>query len=330
MPGKNLILHPKQVLFLKGDDSNGMFILRKGELLVYLEKEGEEIELARITPGGMIGEMALFDKQARSASVKASEPSEVTHITNADFHKLIKQIPKWFTSLMITLSTRLRTTNEKVQELSEKLESIGIKNSPIMANLKYSYNVLTEVNTVWLAQGRKSGKSTRGYKYFIVEKNEVLRTIKRKVEISAHDFEKIFKGLGQGGLASIKGAHLITSNKTALSRFLHFFYAYLEAARYDVLPTGLLDILDELTHFCNTCVYDPFIVSLDEIRASGIKNSKIKIKEWDKLFPTMHHLHEDFKIIKVEKGEGFKLHKKEILELISHHKSLFELAMAIS
>ncbi|NRA47250.1 MAG: cyclic nucleotide-binding domain-containing protein, partial [Oligoflexales bacterium] len=42
-----------QVLFNEGDKSDGMFLLRAGELLVYLEKDGEEIELAKIAPGGV-------------------------------------------------------------------------------------------------------------------------------------------------------------------------------------------------------------------------------------------------------------------------------------
>ena len=91
--GANKICKPGQVLFKSGDASDGMYIIRKGELRVYLEQDGKEVVLATIGDGGMIGEMALFDRQPRSASVKATKETEVTHITVGDFEKLMKQIP---------------------------------------------------------------------------------------------------------------------------------------------------------------------------------------------------------------------------------------------
>ena len=94
MAGKNLILKPGQVLFKEGDVSNGMFIIRKGEEAVFLEQEEKHVVLAKVGAGGMIGEMALFDKQPRSASVKATTPCEVSVITNQDFMKLMGSNPE--------------------------------------------------------------------------------------------------------------------------------------------------------------------------------------------------------------------------------------------
>ena len=103
-----------------------MYLVRKGELRVYLEQNGKEVTLVTIGDGGMIGEMALFDQQPRSASVKATKDTEVaTLISLIDFEKLMKQIPKWFVGLMIALSGRLRQTNERLQKLEAGISSTG-------------------------------------------------------------------------------------------------------------------------------------------------------------------------------------------------------------
>lgn len=115
--GSNRLYKENEVLFHEGDESDGMYLVRSGELKIYLDKDGNEIQLATVGPGGMIGEMAFFEDKPRSASVKALKASEVTKISNQDFEKLIKQIPKWFVTLMSGLSGRLRITNERLQNL---------------------------------------------------------------------------------------------------------------------------------------------------------------------------------------------------------------------
>ena len=50
-----------------------MFLVRKGELQVFVTQGSKEVNLAVVGAGGMIGEMALFDQKPRSASVRAKE-----------------------------------------------------------------------------------------------------------------------------------------------------------------------------------------------------------------------------------------------------------------
>ena len=114
MPGKNKLLKSGDILFRTGDASNGMFLIRRGQLEVYLEKDGAEISLAKMGAGAMLGEMALFDNNTRSASARAVEDTEVTHITTKEFDTIMKQIPKWFVKLMANLSSRLREMNAKI------------------------------------------------------------------------------------------------------------------------------------------------------------------------------------------------------------------------
>ena len=152
MAGGNEILNKGEHLFREGDGSDGMFVIRQGEIQIYLEQGGTEVHLATIEAGGMIGEMALFDKKPRSASAKvASDQTEVTRISNEDFLRVLKQVPKWFVTLMSSLSSRLRDTNQKLQRLEKELHGERIP----MDNLLKCLSVLS---LIWHKEGYKEGK----------------------------------------------------------------------------------------------------------------------------------------------------------------------------
>ena len=59
MAGRNIVLLPGRKLFSAGEASDGMYLIRRGKLLVFIEVQGRETTLAEVTTGAMIGEMAL-------------------------------------------------------------------------------------------------------------------------------------------------------------------------------------------------------------------------------------------------------------------------------
>ncbi len=122
MAGTARILKPGEILFRTGEKADSMFIIRRGSLKVYALKENEEIQLALLAEGAIVGEMAFFDQKPRSAHVKALTPSEITEITRADFEKLLTQIPRWLVTMLQSLSGRLRSTNEKLLHVEKALQ----------------------------------------------------------------------------------------------------------------------------------------------------------------------------------------------------------------
>lgn len=329
MPGKNLVIQEGQILFKEGDKSDGMFLLRAGELSVYLEKGGEVIELAKIAPGGMIGEMALFDSQPRSASVKASLRSDVTHITQADFNKLMKQIPKWFTALMGTLSNRLRSTNQRVQELTEKIEALQLSNSPEILSLKRSLDMLRIANEVWQAKGEKVGKSGKGYEHFVVDKKLVTNYVGKKTQFNPKEFTLVMQGLEKAQIAFEKGGKLYAHHKSNISRFSAFLENYLNKIKYPSFPIELTDILTEIQLMSKKAAYDPFSLSTHSLKESAAKNQRNNVGDWDKYFSFLQIFDDDLKLVKVENGQGFRAHKKNINDTLFFVKGLSELTKAL-
>ena len=61
-----------QVLFREGDSGEEMFLVRRGSIVISKPVTGRvEQVLARIGPGDFFGEMSLFDRSPRSATVQA-------------------------------------------------------------------------------------------------------------------------------------------------------------------------------------------------------------------------------------------------------------------
>ena len=329
MPGKNFAIQKGQVLFKEGDKSDGMFLLRAGELSVFLEKDGEEIELAKIAPGGMIGEMALFDSQPRSASVKASQRSDVTHITQSDFNKLMKQIPKWFTALMGTLSNRLRTTNHRVQELTEKIEAMQKSNSPEILALKRSLVILEHANEVWQLKGEKTAKSSRGYKSFVVDKTTVNTHISKKIQFNPKELSLIMKGLEKAKIAYEKGGKLCANHKSDVGRFVSFLKIYLDKLKYPSIPVEVKGILTEIHHLSSEVAYDPFSVTLLSLKESGAKHMRPNVAEWDKYFSYLQIFDPELKLVKVENGAGFRVPKKNINDALFFVNGISELVKSL-
>jgi CRP/FNR family cyclic AMP-dependent transcriptional regulator len=62
-----------EVLVSQGDDSNLLYSISKGSFAVTLRKTGDqEVELGRLGPGTITGELAFLDGLKRTATVKAA------------------------------------------------------------------------------------------------------------------------------------------------------------------------------------------------------------------------------------------------------------------
>jgi adenylate cyclase len=85
-------------------------VVRRGEL-------GEEIALARVDPGGCIGEMGYFADGRRSASVRALERVELLQLNYADMEKIYEVAPTLTKNFLDLVTEKLKQTNVAFQEM---------------------------------------------------------------------------------------------------------------------------------------------------------------------------------------------------------------------
>ena len=66
-----VIFESGQDIVRQGDVGNSLFIIREGEVEVVRTDDGRESVLARLGPGRQFGEIAVFDRCPRTATVRA-------------------------------------------------------------------------------------------------------------------------------------------------------------------------------------------------------------------------------------------------------------------
>jgi CRP-like cAMP-binding protein len=76
------------------------------------------VTLARIGPGGIFGELALFNGEQRSATVQATEPSVGVALDTDTVMAILRTDAEAALSVAISLADRLRATNERLFESS--------------------------------------------------------------------------------------------------------------------------------------------------------------------------------------------------------------------
>ncbi len=120
--GRRKIVIPKKTfktnekLFTEGDVGKELFIIQNGDVAITVGHTPEEIELARLGKGAIIGEMALIDRQPRSASATATESTTVTIINDMTFALMLKKLPGWLTAVIKIIASRIRNTNQTVDK----------------------------------------------------------------------------------------------------------------------------------------------------------------------------------------------------------------------
>ena len=125
-------LRPRELLFREGDPGEEMFLVRSGTIVVSKHVTGRvEQVLLRIGPGDFFGEMSLFDKLPRSATIQAETASVLMTLDRANLERFIESNPRaasaFFYELVKVFIARLRNTTDLVAEVTRwGLESTGL------------------------------------------------------------------------------------------------------------------------------------------------------------------------------------------------------------
>mgnify|MGYP006275016923 CR=1 FL=1 len=309
MSGTNQIIKPGQILFKSGDKSDGMYLIRRGEVCVYLEQEGKEVVLAKVGAGGMIGEMSLFDQQPRSASVKAQSEAEVTLISQDDFSKLMKQIPKWFVSLMSALSSRLRTTNERLKNLESGIIAAG----PSGAMAPYA-NVVKQLHIMVLLfhkDGEKIGKD------WVLRTSAIETSVREILQSDTAKLKALIDVLVTAGVVqerqdNYKNPAIATSNRTVLTSLASFIAEF--SKNNPDRPYVTVDVVNMLRTFekmVASAPYETVSAGLDEIIKEG-KRGGLTTDNWSNDIATLTKAGESVKVVKTSNGLGLRAKKADL------------------
>jgi CRP/FNR family transcriptional regulator len=106
-----------EVICRQGDRGDSMYVVQHGRLIVLREEDGRAVVLRELTSGDIFGEMAIFEDQPRSATVKAQGNAQVLTLDRQAFLRAVHQDPSMAYRILQMMSHRIRTLTEEVARL---------------------------------------------------------------------------------------------------------------------------------------------------------------------------------------------------------------------
>lgn len=102
------------VIARQGETGDCMFVVQVGQVAATIEQDGQESMLGLMGPGDFFGEMCVFEKQPRGATVRALTDARVLTVDKKGLLRQITVDPTLAFNLLEKMSARIRTLNSQV------------------------------------------------------------------------------------------------------------------------------------------------------------------------------------------------------------------------
>lgn len=105
------------LLFAQGDPAEELFVVVEGRVAVATRSlDGRESMVAIIEPGGLFGELGLFDGEPRSTDARALTDSRLVAVAYDDVRAVLTERPELLWVIVRLLAGRLRATDEALAD----------------------------------------------------------------------------------------------------------------------------------------------------------------------------------------------------------------------
>jgi CRP-like cAMP-binding protein len=112
---ENIIYEPGEVIVKEGDEGGEAYIILAGSVEVFRKTDaGELMRLNKMGPGGMFGELALFGKGLRTASVEAVEETLVSVISKERLYEIIRTFPDIGIEMLKAITERFARVEDRL------------------------------------------------------------------------------------------------------------------------------------------------------------------------------------------------------------------------
>lgn len=111
------IYHPGEVIIRQGQIGDCMYVIQEGQVEVLIEEDGGEVLLAVRGEGDFVGEMAIFEQEVRSATVRAIGEVRALTVDKKTFLRRIHQDPSLAYRIVQVMSGRIRELSNEIAHL---------------------------------------------------------------------------------------------------------------------------------------------------------------------------------------------------------------------
>ena len=111
---------PGREIIKRGESGDTCFVIGSGSVQVVVPENGGEATLSVLRQGELFGEMAIFEKKPRAATVRANENCRLLEIGGQEFLKVLREHTHVALEVLLGISERLRHADEQVTALKMK------------------------------------------------------------------------------------------------------------------------------------------------------------------------------------------------------------------
>jgi CRP-like cAMP-binding protein len=103
-----------EAIVRQGEVGSSMYVVQAGEVEVIREAEDGEHRLAVLGAGDFFGEMSIFEREVRSATVRALGSAQVLTVDKRTLLRRIKEDPFLAINILKGMSKRIRELNREL------------------------------------------------------------------------------------------------------------------------------------------------------------------------------------------------------------------------
>jgi CRP-like cAMP-binding protein len=108
------------IIFREGDIGDCMYVIQSGTVRLTRKTASGEITIATLQKGEIFGEMALFDRQPRSATAVASGDARVLSVDKNKLFTTINRDPTLVFKMLESMSQRIRKLDGELTRLKKE------------------------------------------------------------------------------------------------------------------------------------------------------------------------------------------------------------------
>ena len=106
-----------ELIVKQGESGDCMYVIQEGEVEVFVTRDGREVSLAIRKRGEFFGEMAIFERENRSASVRARGQARVLTVDRRQLLSRIEDDPALAMRMIQSMSHRIRDLSGELAKL---------------------------------------------------------------------------------------------------------------------------------------------------------------------------------------------------------------------
>jgi CRP-like cAMP-binding protein len=106
-----------EIIVRQGDSGDRLFVIQEGQVEILVEQKGREILLRVLGPNELIGEMAIFEREVRSATARAKGTARILTLDKKNFLQRISEDPSLAFRIIETMSRRIRDLSQQIAKL---------------------------------------------------------------------------------------------------------------------------------------------------------------------------------------------------------------------